>query len=140
MVQARRRFLRLFQADRFPLLWYFVLTSLIAIGATTVVLALILHNRATTRFIERSQEQGITEAGHILQLLYTKVVAELDFEGTNEKLAEAMKLQLGPVVNTAIFGLDVHKLVVFDLSGQVVFSTAPKPRTYRGRDWKISRK
>ena len=61
MVHARRRMSGLLRAERFPLLWYFVVTSLIAIGATTVVLALILHNRATTRFIERSQEQGTTE-------------------------------------------------------------------------------
>lgn len=128
MVHARRRMSGLLRAERFPLLWYFVVTSLIAIGATTVVLALILHNRATTRFIERSQEQGTTEAGHILQLLYNKVAAELDVEGPGENMGEAMKLILGPFVNTAIFGLDVHKVVVFDLSGHVVFSTEVVPK------------
>ncbi len=60
---------------RFPLLWYFVATSLIAIVAVTVALSFLLNDRAERRFVKSSEDQGATEVGHTVQMFYYNILA-----------------------------------------------------------------
>ena len=57
----------LFEMKKFPLLWYFMATSMVAIVGVTVILAVLLVERAERRFIARSEAQGAIEIGHFGQ-------------------------------------------------------------------------
>jgi len=58
---------------RFPLLRYYLITSLLVIAVMTVLVAFLFVRRAEADFAERASERGAIEAGHLVQLFYRDV-------------------------------------------------------------------
>ncbi len=128
MLQAPWRVAGLIRSKRFPLLWYFVATSFIAIAAVSVALAFLLDTRDERRFIERAEEQSIDEADHILKLFYWNIVQNLDqavLDNPSTLLMDAIKPKLPAFTRMTTFGLNIAKFSVFDLQGNLVHATSP---------------
>ena len=128
MLQAPWRVAGLIRSKRFPLLWYFVATSFIAIAAVSVALAFLLDTRDERRFIERAEEQSIDEADHILKLFYWNIVQNLDqavLDNPSTLLMDAIKPRLPAFTRMTTFGLNIAKFSVFDLQGNLVHATSP---------------
>ena len=128
MLQAPWRVAGLIRSKRFPLLWYFVATSFIAIAAVSVALAFLLDTRDERRFIERAEEQSIDEADHILELFYWNIVQNLDqavLDNPSTLLMDAIKPKLPAFTRMTTFGLNIAKFSVFDLQGNLVHATSP---------------
>ena len=111
---------------RFPLLWYFVATSLIAIVAVTVVLSFFLNDRAERRFVKSSEDQGATEVGHTVQMFYYNILAPKLEENPDLAIADAINpMQMRMFAGRTTFGLNVKAISVYDLEGNAVYGTDP---------------
>ena len=126
MMQAPRRLAGLIRFKRFPLLWYFVGTSFVAIAAVTVGLAFFLEGRDESRFVETAEESASRDAQHILQLFHWNIVSNLDQEVLDKPqtmLMDAIKPKLETFTRQTTFGLNITGITVFDLQGNVIHTT-----------------
>ena len=113
-------------ARRFPLLRYYLVTSVIVIAVITVGVAFLFVKKAENDFAESSSTQGSIIAGHVAHLFFNEVWAQ----ARPQKMDLALQDVINPTVledftRRSTFGLNIIRLNVIDLEGRVVWSSDP---------------
>ena len=109
---------------RFPLLRYYLITSLVVIISVTVALVLILVARAERDFTERSTDRGRIEGGHIAQMFYQNIGAPKFQENPNRTLQDLIVPDvIGMFARRSTFGLNIVRMSFVDLQGQILWSS-----------------
>jgi signal transduction histidine kinase len=114
--------------DSFPLLRYYLITSLLVITAITIAVAFLFVRRAETDFLRESSERGGTEAAHLVQILFYSVWAPRISQDEGATLRSAIDPEaLSEFARSTTFGLDIVDLKLIDLNGDVLWSNSPGP-------------
>jgi hypothetical protein len=93
--------------ERFPLLRYFVWTSLIVIAAVTVAVAVMFVRQAERDFAVRASERGAAEAAQLVQQFYYSIWAPAVASEPEAGLTDMIDpIALGKLAATT-FGLNI---------------------------------
>jgi signal transduction histidine kinase len=115
-------------ADSFPLLRYYLITSLLVITAITIAVAFLFVKRAETNFIRDSAERGETEAAHLVQILFYSVWAPQISQDEGATLRSAIDPEaLSEFARSTTFGLNIVDMKLIDIEGDVLWSSSPEP-------------
>ena len=113
-------------AGRFPLLRYYLVTSVIVIVVITLGVAFLFVKKAENDFAESSSTQGSITAGHVAHLFFNEVWAEARPQRVDLTLQDVINpISLEDFTRRSTFGLNIIKLNVIDLDGRVVWSSDP---------------
>lgn len=113
-------------ADSYPLLRYYLVTSLLVIVVVTIAVAFLFVRRAETDFATKSAERGAAETAHLAQILYFSVWAPAAENQSDVILRDA----IDPDALTALargtkFGLNMLSVNILDLDGIALWSSDP---------------
>ena len=112
--------------ETFPLLRYYLGTSLAVIATITIVVAFLFVKRAEADFSRHSTERAAVEAAHLVQILYYSLWeprVELEPDLTLQDTIEPAPLKR--FVRGTTFGLDIVGLEIRDVDGSRLWSTVP---------------
>ncbi len=108
----------------YPLLRYYVLTSLAVISIVTVVVAVLFVRRAEQEFATRSAEQSMMEAAHLANLFFHDVWAPQQQEGEDLNLRDVADPEvLRGFYGGSAHGLSLVALTVLKLDGTVLWTS-----------------
>ena len=122
--------------DSFPLLRYYLITSLLVITAVTIAVAILFVKRAEADFTREATERGGTEVAHLVQILFYSVWAPLIPQASGATLRSAIDPEaLTEFARNTTFGLDIVDIKIIDTEGEVLWSSTPEPfELYRDDD------
>ena len=110
----------------FPLLRYYVATSLIVITVITLAVAVLFVGRAEDEFAARSTGQSVTEAAHLAHMFYHRLWVPRQREGLHLTLREAVSgMALEEFYEQNAYGLNVTTFNVLRLDGSVLWTNIP---------------
>ncbi len=110
----------------FPLLRYYVATSLIVITVITLAVAVLFVGRAEDEFAARSTGQSVTEAAHLAHMFYHRLWVPRQREGLHLTLREAVSgMELEEFYEQNAYGLNVTTFNVLRLDGSVLWTNIP---------------
>ena len=112
-------------ARRFPLLRYFVATSVLVIGVVTALTGALFVRLADANFTDRTQSRSVAEAAHFAALFYYSVWLSSPSEGSEGSLHSVSPSSLETFAERTAFGLSIVQINFLDLDGTIVFSTDP---------------
>jgi PAS domain S-box-containing protein len=108
----------------FPLLRYYVATSLVVIVIITVTAAFLFVQSAERDFARRSTERSSKEASHFVQMFYEDIWTPAQGPTRVVDLEEVVPTApLSDFARRITFGLDTVMLNVLDLDGRVLWSS-----------------
>lgn len=110
---------------RFPLLRYFVATSVLVIGVVTALTGALFVRLADANFTDRTQSRSVAEAAHFAALFYYSVWLSSPSEGSEGSLHSVSPSSLETFAERTAFGLSIVQINFLDLDGTIVFSTDP---------------
>jgi signal transduction histidine kinase len=114
--------------DSFPLLRYYLITSLLVITAVTIAVALLFVKRAEADFTREAAERGGTEVAHLVQILFYSVWAPRISQEGGATLRSAIDPQaLSEFARNTTFGLNIVDIKIIDTEGDVLWSSSPEP-------------
>ena len=109
--------------ERFPLLRYYLGTSLAVIAVVTFAVDFLFVRKAEHDLAARSSAKGAVEAGHIVQVFYDGVWAARQEQDPDLTLRDVIEpAALDTFARRSTFGLGIIKLDVLDLDGSVLWS------------------
>jgi signal transduction histidine kinase len=115
-------------SDSFPLLRYYLLTSLLVITAVTIAVSFLFVKRAEADFSRQSAERGGTEAAHLVQMLFYSVWAPRISEASGATLRSAIDPEaLNEFAVNTTYGLDIVDIKVIGTEGDVLWSSTTEP-------------
>ena len=121
--------------DRFPLLRYYLVASLIIIAVLTVIVAFLFVQEAEDSFEERSTTRGAMEASHLVQLFYFDIWAPVQQAQPDITLQDTIEPEtLEAFARRSTLGLNVEHLSILDLEGTALWSNHPQIIGARTRD------
>lgn len=111
---------------RFNLWRYFSLASLGVLVLTTIFVGLLTYVRAREALVRSSEDYAESIARNLSFQLATDPIFNLQTNETGITLDSPQTSRtLNAMLPARLFGLNLDKVVVFDLNGRVVFSTEP---------------
>lgn len=114
--------------DSFPLLRYYLITSLLVITAVTIAVAFLFVKRAEADFTREAAERGGTEVAHLVQILFYSVWAPLIPQSSGATLRSAIDPEaLSEFARSTTFGLNIIDIKIIDTEGDVLWSSVPEP-------------
>ncbi len=118
----------LFRPKRFNLLFYYTLTSFIVISAVCVAVGFIFARLEKEELVNRSLKYFKYMSSNLNRAIYDEFffpiirAGELiDLENNKE---QAKKLD--DIIRRHTFGYNLQKLYIFDMNGQIIYSTIPE--------------
>ena len=110
---------------RFPLLRYFLGTSLIVIAAVTVAVAVMFVRRAERDFAVRASERGAAEAAQLVQQFYYSIWAPAVANDPEARLTDIIDpMALGKLA-AATFGLNIIAMNLLDIDETRLWTSSP---------------
>ncbi len=115
---------------RYRLSFWFVLTSVFVIGAVVIVVNLVVGNLTERNLLRIAEENTARDATH-LQSMMRRHLSPADLAtGANHVEQETLSLKflaspsgLAMMLPSLVEGLNIVKLSLLDLNGEVVWST-----------------
>ena len=115
---------------RYRLSLWFALTSLFVIGGTAIVVNLVIGNLTERNLVRTAEESTTRDAIHLQAMMGRHLKSTLRAAGVSNAEQETLSLKflaspsgLGVILPSLVEGLNVVKLSLFDLKGEVVWST-----------------
>lgn len=116
----------IWSADSYPLLRYYLVTSLIVITVVTIAVAVLFVRRAETDFAVKSAERGAAETAHLAQILYFSIWAPAAEIRDDVTLRQAIDPEaLTALARGTKFGLNMISVNILDLDGIALWSSDP---------------
>jgi signal transduction histidine kinase len=110
--------------DSFPLLRYYLITSLLVITVITIAVAFLFVKRAEADFTRQSTERAGTEVAHLVQILFYSVWAPRISDTSGASLRSAIDPDaLNEFARNTTFGLDIVDIKIIDTEGDVLWSS-----------------
>lgn len=110
--------------ERFPLLRYFVSTTLLVTIAIAIALAALLVRRADKDFEDIRTTRGAAEAGYVAELFYHDILGPVQQQGATVLLADVIGArEMDAFTSRTTLGLDILSLTFMNVDGAILWSS-----------------
>ena len=127
--QHKRRF-SIFHPEEFHLMLYYSITSFIVIGIVCFAVGGVFSRTAKNDLIERSENYAEYIVTNINHAMYEEVFNSttnkyeyIDIENNQDQFNE-----LDKIIKSSIYGLNLRKIYLFDMNGQIIYSNISEHR------------
>lgn len=141
-IKSNKKWFSIFHPEKFKLLLYYSITSFIVISIVSFVVGEIFSRMERNALIERSEKYAGYIVSNINHALYEKFFipsikdyGQVDKENDHEQLEK-----LGNIIKSNIYGLNIKKIYLFDMDGQVIYSNIQDHTGYvleKGKNYEL---
>ena len=128
--QQNKRWYSIFHPEKFHLMLYYSITSFIVIGIVCFVVGEVFSRTAKNDLIERSENYAEYIVTNINHAMYEEVFNSttnkyeyIDIENNQDQFNE-----LDKIIKSSIYGLNLRKIYLFDMNGQIIYSNISEHR------------
>ena len=128
--QQNKRWYSIFHPEKFHLMLYYSITSFIVIGIVCFVVGEVFSRTAKNDLIERSENYAEYIVANINHAMYEEVFNSttnkyeyIDIENNQDQFNE-----LDKIIKSSIYGLNLRKIYLFDMNGQIIYSNISEHR------------
>ena len=128
--QQNKRWYSIFHPEKFHLMLYYSITSFIVIGIVCFVVGEVFSRTAKNDLIERSENYAEYIVTNINHAMYEEVFNSttnkyeyIDIENNQDQFNE-----LDKIIKSSIYGLNLKKIYLFDMNGQIIYSNISEHR------------
>jgi len=125
-----KRWFYIFHPGKFDLMLYYSITSFIVIGIVCFVVGEVFSRTAKNDLIERSENYAEYIVTNINHAMYEEVFNSttnkyeyIDIENNQDQFNE-----LDKIIKSSIYGLNLRKIYLFDMNGQIIYSNISEHR------------
>ena len=125
-----KRWFSIFHPEKFHLMLYYSITSFIVIGIVCFVVGEVFSRTAKNDLIERSENYAEYIVTNINHAMYEEVFNSttnkyvyIDIENNQDQFNE-----LDKIIKSSIYGLNLRKIYLFDMNGQIIYSNISEHR------------
>ena len=125
-----KRWFYIFHPEKFHLMLYYSITSFIVIGIVCFVVGEVFSRTAKNDLIERSENYAEYIVTNINHAMYEEVFNSttnkyeyIDIENNQDQFNE-----LDKIIKSSIYGLNLRKIYLFDMNGQIIYSNISEHR------------
>ena len=117
----------IFHPEKFHLMIYYSVTSFIVIGIVSFLVGEIFSRMEKNDIIERSEKYAGYIVDNINYALYEEVINPAISKDGHVDLKRNLEHfnKLDYVIKSKIYGLNIKKIYLFDMSGQIIYSSIP---------------
>ena len=123
-----KRWFSIFHPEKFHLMLYYSITSFIVIGIVSFIVGEIFSRIEKNDLIERSENYAgyiVTNINHALyEEFFGPTISKygyIDLENNQDQFN-----RLGKVIKSNVYGLNLKKIYLFDMNGQIIYSNIPE--------------
>lgn len=123
-----KRWFSIFHPEKFHLMLYYSITSFIVIGIVSFLVGEVFSRMEKNALIERSENYAgyiVKNINHALyEDFFTPTISKygyIDLENNQEQFN-----RLDKVIKSNIYGLNLKKIYLFDMNGQIIYSNVPE--------------
>jgi len=128
--QQNKRWYSIFHPEKFHLMLYYSITSFIVIGIVCFVVGEVFSRTAKNDLIERSENYAEYIVTNINHAMYEEVFNSttnkyeyIDIENNQDQFNE-----LDKIIKSSIYGLNLRKIYLLDMNGQIIYSNISEHR------------
>ena len=128
--QQNKRWFSIFHPEKFHLMLYYSITSFIVIGIVSFLVGEIFSKIEKNDLIERSANYAEYIVANINHAMYEEVFNSttnkyeyIDIENNQDQFNE-----LDKIIKSSIYGLNLRKIYLFDMNGQIIYSNISEHR------------
>ena len=128
--QQNKRWYSIFHPEKFHLMLYYSITSFIVIGIVCFVVGEVFSRTAKNDLIERSENYAEYIVTNINHAMYEEVFNSttnkyeyIDIENNQDQFN-----RLDKIIKSSIYGLNLRKIYLFDMNGQIIYSNISEHR------------
>ena len=125
-----KRWFYIFHPGKFDLMLYYSITSFIVIGIVCFVVGEVFSRTAKNDLIERSENYAEYIVTNINHAMYEEVFNSttnkyeyIDIENNQDQFNE-----LDKIIKSSIYGLNLRKIYLLDMNGQIIYSNISEHR------------
>ncbi|MFQ5714085.1 MAG: sensor histidine kinase [Candidatus Scalinduaceae bacterium] len=123
-----KRWFSIFHPEKFHLMLYYSITSFIVIGIVSFLVGEIFSRIEKNGLIERSENYAgyiVTNINHALyEEFFSPTISKygyIDLENNQDQFN-----RLDKVMKSNVYGLNLKKIYLFDMNGQIIYSNIPE--------------
>ena len=128
--QQNKRWFSIFHPEKFHLMLYYSITSFIVIGIVSFLVGEIFSKIEKNDLIERSANYAEYIVANINHAMYEEVFNPttnkyeyIDIENNQDQFN-----RLDKIIKSSIYGLNLRKIYLFDMNGQIIYSNISEHR------------
>ena len=128
----KKRWFSVFHPEKFHLILYYSITSFVVIGIVCIVVGEVFSRIEKSDLIERSEKYAGYIVNHInIEMCDESLGLAVDkSESVGLGSNQVQFKNLEKVVKSNIYGFNLNKVYIYDMSGQIVYSSIPEQVGY----------